>query len=136
MGYNFMYFRLKRPASEYPFKPSTSYDYYNEVALLPEIETTANLFERMTNCKINGSKDGAVISYWWNTPDGGSLDILLDPERLVLHVDTHAHWRYVLELYLYLKKHIDSLYIIDNQSTYIYDENSYRRFIIDSYGSE
>ncbi len=132
-----MYFRLKRPVSEYPFKPSTSFDYYKEVRLLPEIETTSNLFETMTNSNINvnGSKDEGAISYWWNTPDGGSLDIMLDPDRMVLHVDTHAHWRYVLELYLYLRSYIDSLYIIDNQSTYIYDENSYRRFIIDSYDS-
>lgn len=75
---------------------------------------------------VNGHRD-----YWWSTPDGGSLDICIYDNAV--YVDTHSHWRFVLELHQFLCTVDSELLILDNTKVVVHDARSYREFIDNSY---
>ena len=133
MGYDFMYLQLKRPIKDYPFKPDREFDLFEEVEKLPNVEALVKYLQNYEGFKPNGSNKNGVVWYWLDTSDGGSLDLQLSPDRLAINVDTHSHWKYVLEVLEHLQQYLGGLLVIDKQSMLIYDKNSFNYFIKERY---
>ena len=133
MGYDFMFLQFKKKIKKYPFEPSREFDFFNEVKKLPDVQTLTKYIQYQKNFKENGANKDGTVWYWWDTPDGGSLDIQLSPDRLAIHIDTHAHWKYVLELLVLFQQNIDNLVVLDKQTMVIYDKKSFRTFVAESY---
>ncbi len=119
MGYDFSFVCLAQQPDTYPFLPTS--DVFQ--ALQNPLALEQRLLEH-GGFKRNGAARNGYQSYWWNTPDGGSLDVCVYEKAI--YVDTHSHWRYVLELYRFLCVMDPKLLILENTKGLVHDENSYR----------
>ena len=129
MGYDFTYLRLKNTPNSFPFEPNKEFNFYEELKEVLDPEEIAKYLEAKDGFRPNGKNDDGIFWYWWDTPDGGSLDIQLRPDCIAIPVDTHADWKYVLELLTYLQNYMDDLLVLDDQTVTIYNKETYQNFI-------
>jgi hypothetical protein len=81
--------------------------------------------------RFNGPPVEGTQHYRWEGRDRGHLYIHVGENSV--HVDTHAHWDEVLNLYEFLRQVEPHLLIVDNQTARLYDALSYRSFVAESY---
>lgn len=67
-------------------------------------------------------------SWWWNVPEGGSLDISISSP--LIGIDTHASWLAVLEIYLYIQTIEPHAFLLDSQTFDSHNEGSFRDFLV------
>lgn len=128
MGYDFTLVRLEPRPSSFPFEPS---DLDGSIRPLRHPDVLENGLLSHGGFRANGGHFGGRQHYWRDTPDGGSLNVCIYDNAV--YVDTHSHWQYVLELYQFLCTVDPELLILDNTRVVIYDADSYRTFVEDSY---
>ncbi|WP_031433802.1 hypothetical protein [Methylomarinum vadi] len=129
MGYDFSFLRFKNKPNSFPFSPDKEFKFLEEIKDVLSPKEIVKHLESKDGFIPNGKNDDGVVWYWWNTPDGGNLDIQIRPDCTAIFVDTHAHWAYVLELLKYLQLIMDDLLVLDNQTMLIYNKEAYRDFI-------
>lgn len=147
MGYDFVFKAFKVPPERYPSRAGSGDErFVDDDALLDKLRSLPNArASRAYDCK-------------WDTPDGGSLgfDLRTTSEDMEKHweamqamfpalaglpvpqydwirVDTHAHWRYVLEAFELLRPLVPNLVLGDAQTAMLYDSASFAEFIKTSY---
>jgi hypothetical protein len=127
MGYDFGFMLLSR-REQFPFHPPGDYD-----GPVPNFENLGTIRDLLLE---KGFRPNAILPerphcYRWNTPDGGHLDVSLSERRI--DVDTHAHWKFVHELYEYVRGVYPDLVVADPQTGDLHDRDSFAAFVRASY---
>jgi hypothetical protein len=129
VGYDFIVLRMKRPPPAFPCRPEA--DLANAMAGFADRPAIVAALVAQTRCRANGTSDDGSPWCWWDTPDGGSLDIHVMNDAI--NIDTHAHWQYVLEVLRCVKTiHPDAM-ILDPQKYLLHDDASFARFVEQAY---
>ena len=129
MGYDFVFARLTRLPDNFPGDLPDDFD--NNIANIGPLNAIAKLLVARRGFRPNGPNGEKEHNYWWDTPDGGSLDVLLTDDGI--SVDTHAHWCFVLETYECIRELHRDLVIIDPQTGTLHDTRSFEAFVHESY---
>lgn len=132
MGYDFGFMRLAVHPDHFPFNPPRDYD--SPLPPFTNLKAIGDLLLERKAFRPNGPDGEVAHHYWSDTPDDGSLYVILSENWI--GVDTHAHWRYVLDLYNCIKELYPDLVIADPQSGDLHNSNSFDAFIDDSYQAE
>lgn len=74
-----------------------------------------------------GISRNGTLGWLWDVPEGGSLDLSVNP--LGAYIDTHARWPAVLEIYLYVRNAFPRAILLDPQNGLGHDERSFRDFL-------
>ena len=69
--------------------------------------------------------------FTWHTPDGGSLGI--HPTEQCIHIDTHAHWDHVAELFDVVVAVWPDTALFDLHKALVHDAASFRDFVERAY---
>lgn len=121
MGYNFLIGVLK------------SGDVQSDLSALDNIDETTIVME-LDEDKLNHRLaqfpgiSGDSGDWHWDVPEGGTLDISVNSP--LLHIDTHAEWLAVLEIYLHIYSIEPRAFLIDSQTVIFHNERSFRDFIV------
>jgi hypothetical protein len=132
MGYDFSFVRLKPTPVSFPFEPAGDFDgrveaFQSQHALERQVLSSGEF-------KRNRPSAVGIQWYGWDTPDGGNLSVHVREDWV--SIDTHAHWKYVLEVYELLHSIEPELLILDPQTSVFYDATSYRQFVDESYAAK
>jgi hypothetical protein len=132
MGYDFSFVRLAPKPERLPFHPDRDFD--GRLELLSNPSALEQYLLTGAGFRRNGQPYNGRQRYWWDTPDGGSLNVSIDEDSV--NVDTHSHWQYVLKLYEQLCALESELLILDRQTAIFYDADTYRQFVQKSYAKK
>jgi hypothetical protein len=121
MGYDFSIWVL-RPGSEgqYPLDSSG----------VGESTVETDLDQNRLNQRLGefpGIQRNGASNWRWDVPEGGSLD--LSAGSWGVHIDTHARWPAVLEIYLHVRDAYPRAVLCDPQTGLWHDERSFRDFL-------
>jgi len=122
MSHDFILVRLAQPPAHFPAELPNDFGEKDTVKF-NDVAPLAQTLASKLGLKRNGPPVLGRQSYWWKTNDGGSLDVGLD--EAAIHVDTHAHWRFVLEMFEYLNETYPDLAILDPQTMHLHNNESY-----------
>jgi hypothetical protein len=132
MGYDFSFVRLTPRPDSFPFEPPGKFD--GRLEPFESADTLEKCLLSPGEFKCNGPPFNGIQRYSWDTADGGNLSIHVRADWI--SVDTHAHWRYVLQVYELLRSIESDLLILDPQVSVFHDAASYRRFVDASYAKK
>jgi hypothetical protein len=130
VGYDFCYMRLSHPPPAFPAQMPDGFGHDSLLTLGDRDRVLEQLLSR------TGSRPNGPQECWWDTPGGGSICFALWFPGEFINVDTHTHWRYVLEAYLFLLGTFPDLVIIDPQTATMHDAQSFAAFIEESYARQ
>lgn len=125
MGYDFLLTRLPERSDHFPIDLPA--EFCPSPTTFSDLKAIRDALVSGKGFRPNGPSGEKEHDYWWDTPDGGSLNVRLSGE--CIYVDTHAGWRYVLETYQCLKPLHSDLVLIDPQKMTIHDEASFSTFV-------
>jgi hypothetical protein len=129
MGYDFGFARLENRPETFPHKLSDDFGEkdlkgFNEVQALVSLIASRGFHPIAIDPR----------EFRWKAPDGGSLNLNLRSASIGwVTVDTHTHWRFVLEVFAYLYTVYSDLVIVDSQTGVAYDAETFRAFIDSNY---
>jgi hypothetical protein len=132
VGYDFSFARLATRPAAFPCKMPKDFGEKD----LRAFEDVKGL-KRVVESKGFAPVRSIAMEFWWDAPDGGSINLDLGTASIGwLNVDTHTHWRFVLEVFTHLHSVYADLVIVDPQTATIYDAESFTPFIELKYTEE
>lgn len=129
MGYDFSFMVIAPRPAAFPFYLAP--DFKGRVEPLRNTAALEQCLVSRGGFRLNGPPVRGTQHYRWEGPDGGHLYVFVFESTV--SVDTHAHWDDVLNLYELLCQVTPELLIVDKQTAMLYDAQSYRTFIAESY---
>ena len=129
MGYDFVLFRLRRPLSPCPARIPSDFGADSVVTIadaapLHDAVRTSPLFDPES---LSFDAEG----FTWRTPDGGTLGV--QPTTQCIHIDTHAHWDHVAELFDVVVALWPDTALFDLHKALVHDTTSFRDFVERAY---
>jgi len=129
MGYDFVLFRLRKPLAPCPARIPSDFGADSVVPItdpapLHEAVRTSPLFDP-DSLKFEPDR------FTWHTPDGGNLGI--HPTEQCIHIDTHAHWDHVAELFDVVVAVWPDTALFDLHKALVHDAASFREFVERAY---
>lgn len=121
MGYDFSIWVL-RPGNHGAFPRDSSSIDESMVEMGLDCHSLNRRLAEFPGIQRNGDS-----GWWWDVPEGGSLDLSVNPSGI--HVDTHAAWPAVLEIYLHVRAVEPRAVICNPQTGDWHDERSFRDFL-------
>ena len=128
MGYDFAFVRLDPRPDRFPFFPSSGFS-----GKLKPFQNPASLEQCLLESaafRLNGMPVDGLRRLRWETPDGGRLDVVVSVDWI--DIDTHAHWRFVRDVYDLLRPLQPDLLLADKQTSTLYDADAFQALIVDN----
>jgi hypothetical protein len=129
MGYDFSFIIVAPRPRVFPFYLSKEFE--GRVEPLRDKDAVERFLLSDAGFRHNGPPVAGTQFYRWSRPDEGILYVSVREKSV--HIDTHVHWNSVLKLYEVLRLIEPELLIVDNQTAMLYDGDSYRIFVDESY---
>lgn len=128
MGYDFALVRLDPRPDRFPFSPPPDFG-----GKLMPFQNPASLEQCLLESaafRLNAMPVDGLRRLRWETPDGGSLDVVVSVDWI--DIDTHAHWRFVRHVYDLLRPLQPDLVLADKQTSTFHDADAFQAFIVES----